>query len=133
MATCSPSYLRLLQTGELTERVKIAYERMTDCDLCGWECRIDRRERTGACKTGMEAIIASYGAHHGEEDPLRGWRGSGTIFFSWCNLRCQFCQNNDISQLGHGHAMTPEQLAVLMLELQEQVHKLDIMDRFIKA
>jgi putative pyruvate formate lyase activating enzyme len=120
MANSSPGYLRLLQTGELAERVKIAYERMADCDLCGWECRVDRRERTGACKTGMEAIIASYGAHHGEEDPLRGWRGSGTIFFSWCNLRCQFCQNNDISQLGHGRAITPEQLAVLMLELQEQ-------------
>jgi putative pyruvate formate lyase activating enzyme len=114
------AYLQLLRSGELASRVRSAYDRLTDCDLCGWECSIDRRERTGACKTGVEAIVASYGPHHGEEDPLRGWAGSGTIFFSWCNLRCQFCQNYDISQKGHGRAVTPEQLAVIMLELQEQ-------------
>ncbi len=115
-----PAYLKLLQSGELAERVKIAYEHLADCDLCGWECHIDRSERTGACKTGMQPVIASYGPHHGEEDPLRGWGGSGTIFFSWCNLRCQFCQNYDISQLGRGHAVSLEQLATMMLELQEQ-------------
>jgi len=68
----------------------------------------------------MQALVSSYGPHHGEEDPLRGWGGSGTLFFAWCNLRCQFCQNYDISQLGHGRAVSPEQLAVMMLELQEQ-------------
>jgi putative pyruvate formate lyase activating enzyme len=115
-----PAYLKLLRSGELAERAKIAYEHLTDCDLCGWECHIDRNERTGACKTGVEPVIASYGAHHGEEDPLRGWGGSGTIFFSWCNLRCQFCQNYDISQLGQGRAVTPEQLGGMMLELQDQ-------------
>jgi putative pyruvate formate lyase activating enzyme len=115
-----PGYVGLFQSGELAQRVETAYEHLTDCDLCGWECHIDRGERAGACKTGMEAVVASYGPHHGEEDPLRGWGGSGTIFFSWCNLRCQFCQNYDISQQGYGRAVTVEQLAVMMLELQEQ-------------
>jgi putative pyruvate formate lyase activating enzyme len=115
-----PGYRELLRSGELADRAKTAYDRLTDCDLCGWQCRIDRRKRTAACKTGVEAVVASYGAHHGEEDPLRGWGGSGTIFFSWCNLRCQFCQNYDISQSGHGRAVTSEQLAAMMLELQEQ-------------
>jgi putative pyruvate formate lyase activating enzyme len=115
-----PAYLGLLRSGELAERVKTAYERLADCDLCGWECHIDRHERTGACKTGVEAVVASYGAHHGEEDPLRGMSGSGTIFFAWCNLRCQFCQNYDISQLGRGRSVSPEQLATMMLDLQAQ-------------
>lgn len=120
MKDWEPVYLKLLCSGELTERVNIAYQHLNDCDLCGWECRIDRRERTGACKTGVEAVVASYGPHHGEEDPLRGWGGSGTIFFAWCNLRCQFCQNYDISQLGHGQAVDLERLATMMLELQER-------------
>jgi putative pyruvate formate lyase activating enzyme len=120
MTRWTPSYLKLLQGGRLAERVRMAHKHLRDCDLCGWECHIDRRDRTGACKTGMNALVASYGAHHGEEDPLRGWGGSGTIFFAWCNLRCQFCQNYDISQLGHGRAVTPEQLATMMLALQEQ-------------
>jgi putative pyruvate formate lyase activating enzyme len=63
-------------------------------------------------------MVASYGPHHGEEAPLRGWRGSGTIFFAWCNLRCVFCQNWDISQQGMGRAMSPAELAEMMLELQ---------------
>jgi putative pyruvate formate lyase activating enzyme len=120
MADYQPRYLELFRSGELAERVKIAHEHLADCDLCGWECHIDRRERTGACKTGLQAVVASYGPHHGEEDPLRGWGGSGTIFFSWCNLRCQFCQNADISQAGSGRAISPEQLAAMMLELQAQ-------------
>jgi putative pyruvate formate lyase activating enzyme len=119
MMNWEPAYLKL-PSGELAERVKTAYKHLADCDLCGWECHIDRHERTGSCKTGMEAIVSSYGPHHGEEDPLRGRRGSGTIFFGWCNLRCQFCQNYDISQLGRGQALSPEQLAAMMLELQER-------------
>jgi putative pyruvate formate lyase activating enzyme len=113
-------YRELLISGELAKRARAAYDRLTDCDLCGWQCRVDRHQRSGACNTGVEAVVASYGAHHGEEDPLRGRRGSGTIFFSWCNLRCQFCQNADISQSGHGRAVSSEQLAAMMLELQEQ-------------
>jgi putative pyruvate formate lyase activating enzyme len=62
--------------------------------------------------------VASYGPHHGEEDPLRGWRGSGTIFFGWCNLRCIFCQNADISQRSCGHEVDAAELATVMLSLQ---------------
>jgi putative pyruvate formate lyase activating enzyme len=115
-----PAYAGLLRSGELEQRVQQAYEHLRRCDLCGWECHIDRNARKGACKTGAEAIVASYGPHHGEEDPLRGWAGSGTVFFSWCNLRCQFCQNHDISQQGRGHPTSPERLAQIMLVLQEQ-------------
>lgn len=118
MSDWEPAYLALLRSGELARRAQEARQHLADCDLCGWECHIDRRERTGACKTGLQAIVSSYGPHHGEEDPLRGWGGSGTIFFAWCNLRCQFCQNYDISQLGAGHPVTPERLAEMMLELQ---------------
>ena len=120
MTEWEPAYLKLLRSGELAQRVQAAYQRLGDCDLCGRECHTDRHEQTGACKTGLEAIVSSYGPHHGEEDPLRGWAGSGTIFFSWCNLRCQFCQNYDISQLGHGQQVSPERLAAMMLELQAQ-------------
>jgi putative pyruvate formate lyase activating enzyme len=120
MTAFEPGYLELTKSGELKARVASAYQYLTDCDLCSWECHIDRRERTGACKTGMQALIASYGPHHGEEDPLRGWAGSGTIFFSRCNLHCQFCQNYDISQSGQGRPATVEHLATLMLDLQER-------------
>ena len=70
------------------------------------------------CRTGERAMVASYGPHHGEEDCLRGTRGSGTIFFSRCNLRCVYCQNWDISQKGGGREVAPEALAAIMLELQ---------------
>lgn len=114
-----PAYLSLLRSGELNQRVRAAYERLHACDFCGRACRVDRYERTGACKTGVRALVASYHPHLGEEDPLRGWRGSGTIFFAWCNLNCRFCQNYDISQLGHGNEVEPEELAEMMLALQE--------------
>jgi putative pyruvate formate lyase activating enzyme len=115
-----PAYLALFRSGALKRRVEAAYERVRACDLCGHTCRVDRYERLGTCKTGTRATVASYHPHMGEEDPLRGWRGSGTIFFSWCNLSCQFCQNYDISQLGHGREVEPEDIAVMMLALQEQ-------------
>jgi len=72
----------------------------------------------GVCRSGRYARVASAFPHFGEEDCLRGWKGSGTIFFSWCNLRCVFCQNYDISQLGAGTEITSAQLARLMLKLQ---------------
>ena len=71
-----------------------------------------------ACRTGERAVVHSYGPHHGEEEPLRGRNGSGTIFFSGCNLRCVYCQNWDISQKGLGRAVEPDELATMMLELQ---------------
>lgn len=117
-----PAYLSLLRSGELKERVRLAYEHLEDCDLCARYCHVNRREtiRGAVCRTGERAVVSSYGAHHGEEDPLRGWRGSGTIFFSWCNLRCAFCQNWEISWKGIGREVEPEELASMMLDLQDQ-------------
>jgi len=118
MSDFEPAYLALLRSGELERRVEAAHERLHACDFCGRECRVDRYEQVGACQTGARAVVSSCGPHHGEEDPLRGQRGSGTIFFAWCNLSCQFCQNYDISQLGHGEEASPQELASMMLALQ---------------
>ncbi len=115
-------YLRLLRSGELKERARLARQRMENCDLCARYCRtnrIDSLDRV-VCRTGAKAVVHSYGPHHGEEDPLSGWCGSGTIFYSWCNLRCVFCQNWEISRLGNGREMTAQDLAQIMLQLQDQ-------------
>lgn len=119
MTNLKPAYLDLLETGELQSRVVEAYEHLRKCGLCGWECGKDRRAgKLGVCRTGERAQVSSYGPHLGEEAPLRGWRGSGTVFFTRCSLRCQFCQNHDISQTDAGNEMEPEELAAVMLELQ---------------
>jgi putative pyruvate formate lyase activating enzyme len=115
-----PAYLALLRSGELKRRAAAAYARLEECDICARECGANRRlgaEKAG-CHTGDRAMVASYGPHFGEEEPLVGRGGSGTIFFAWCNLRCQFCQNYDISQGGQGRAVEPEELAAIMLSLQ---------------
>ena len=113
------AYMALLRSGELKQRVEAAYKRMAVCNLCAWECKCDRySDKLGICRTGSRSRISSYGPHLGEEDPLRGWRGSGTIFFARCNLRCQYCQNHDISQADSGRLVEPEELAAIMLELQ---------------
>jgi len=94
VAPFEPAYLALLRSGELARRVAEAYEHLAACDVCPRGCLVDRRAgELGVCKTGERARVSSFGAHLGEEDPLRGWRGSGTIFFSRCNLHCQYCQN----------------------------------------
>jgi len=118
----TPSYRRLLDSGELARRVDAARRRLASCDLCARYCFVDRRgtAQGAVCRTGERAVVASYGPHHGEEDPLRGSRGSGTIFFSWCNLRCVFCQNWDISQKGLGRELEPGAIADMMLELERQ-------------
>lgn len=119
MVDFRPGYLELLESGELRRRVAEAYAHLSICDVCAWECPVDRRAgKIGVCRTGMQAKVSSYGPHLGEEDPLRGWRGSGTIFFTRCNLRCQFCQNHDISQTDTGSEVEPEELARIMLDLQ---------------
>ena len=121
MPDFQPSYLKLLSSGKFSERVEKAYERLSICDVCAWECPVDRRAgMIGVCRTGMRAKVSSYGPHLGEEDPLRGWRGSGTIFLTRCNLRCQYCQNHDISQSDSGSETEPEDIAVMMLELQSR-------------
>ena len=117
-----PAYLTLLETGELEKRAAEAYRHLQDCDLCARYCHVNRRETTrgAVCRTGERAVVHSFGPHHGEEDPLRGWAGSGTIFFSWCNLRCVFCQNWEISHKGVGREAEPEELADMMLDLQRR-------------
>jgi putative pyruvate formate lyase activating enzyme len=113
------SYLDL-PAGELERRAAEAYELLGPrCVVCPRGCKIDRREDAiGLCAIGRHAVVASYFPHFGEEDCLRGHRGSGTIFFSGCNLRCVFCQNHDISWEVRGERVTPERLSAMMLELQ---------------
>ena len=117
--TFEPAYLTLYRSGELRRRAELAIERLSHCDACPRKCGVDRlANRSAACKTGRYAVVSSCFPHMGEEDCLRGWNGSGTIFFSWCNLRCVFCQNFDISQVGEGQVTPPQQLAGMMLTLQ---------------
>ena len=114
-----PAYLRLYQSGELTRRVERALRLLELCTACPRHCRVNRlADKFGVCKNGRYAIVSSYGAHLGEENCLRGWRGSGTIFICGCNLRCVFCQNFDISWQLRGTPAPPEKLARMMLELQ---------------
>jgi putative pyruvate formate lyase activating enzyme len=114
-----PGYIHLHQQSELGKRAAQAHAILSDCIGCAWECHVDRLAgEYGECLTGAKARVASYGPHMGEEDPLRGWRGSGTIFFSRCNMHCIFCQNYDISGADAGMEVEPEQLAEIMLELQ---------------
>jgi putative pyruvate formate lyase activating enzyme len=113
-------YQSLLRTGELGHRVQQARRHMAACDLCARACGVDRELRLGACRTGRRAVVASWGPHHGEEDPLRGWAGSGTVFFSSCNLRCLYCQNWEISHGRQGREVGAAELAAIMLSLQRQ-------------
>jgi putative pyruvate formate lyase activating enzyme len=118
--TGEAAYLALHRSGELAERARRALDRLASCDLCARYCRVDRltSARGAVCRTGRWARVASYGPHHGEERPISGWRGSGTIFFAWCSLRCEFCQNWEISQRGVGAEVDANGLAAMMLELQ---------------
>ena len=100
-----PSYFNLAESGELEKRAKKVYEIMKRCTLCPHQCKINRFEgETGVCSSGYMPQVSSYNAHFGEEPPLVGSGGSGTIFFTNCTLRCIFCQNYPISQLGNGTA-----------------------------
>lgn len=119
-ADFSPAYLATYEKGLLREKVDEALEALRSCTLCPRDCGIDRWEKFAVCKVARYARVSSFFPHFGEEDVLRGSRGSGTIFFSWCNLRCVFCQNYEISQVGHGEEVGPKELACMMLRLQEQ-------------
>ncbi|MCK8816781.1 radical SAM protein [Natroniella sulfidigena] len=116
-----PSYLELYRSGELADRAKKAYQILQDCKLCPHHCLVDRtQDELGYCKTGKEIRVASFGPHFGEETPLVGRRGSGTIFFSSCNLRCIYCQNYDTSHQQQGELITAKELAEIMISLQRQ-------------
>lgn len=114
-------YRRLLRSGELDNRVELAHARLRSCTVCPRHCTVNRIDgELGTCLVGAHACVASAGPHFGEEFPIRGWYGSGTIFFAGCNLRCLYCQNHDISHRPNGENLDPEALAAIMLELQEQ-------------
>ncbi len=105
--------------GLLKKKREEAFRRIRSCVLCPRRCKVDRPAgETGLCKTGALAVVSSYSPHFGEEAPLVGRRGSGTLFFTHCNLLCNFCQNYDISHEGRGEAVSSKDLAAMMLELQ---------------
>jgi putative pyruvate formate lyase activating enzyme len=115
----APAYLSLHERGELARRGAQGLEMLRSCRVCPRDCDVDRlKNQKAVCLTGRQAVVASHFPHFGEEDCLRGHRGSGTIFFANCNLKCVFCQNYDISQKPAGTEVTPQELAALMLELQ---------------
>jgi putative pyruvate formate lyase activating enzyme len=122
-----PGYHRLLASGQLKKRVEEAKSHLTECNLCPHECSIDRRQELGFCRAGEKSVVSSYGPHFGEEAPLVGHRGSGTIFFGCCNMRCVFCQNYELSFGGEGKIIDNEKLAEMMLKLQNyhQCHNIN--------
>ena len=114
-----PAYVSLWESGELRRRADLAEQYLAYCEICPRRCHVDRLgDVRGVCRTGRRAVLHSYAPHFGEERPLVGRRGSGTIFFSNCNLQCQYCQNFELSQLGHGREVEAEELASYMMGLQ---------------
>ncbi len=121
MASFESAYLRTIRQGLLKEKIEKADDILSSCVLCPRKCGVDRLSgETGVCKTGRRARVSSVDAHFGEEAPLVGRHGSGTIFITHCNLLCIFCQNYDISHLGAGRPVSNEQLAEMMLSLQHR-------------
>jgi putative pyruvate formate lyase activating enzyme len=116
-----PSYIALSESGELEDRICRAYALMESCTVCPRKCRINRLDdERGYCRTGLLPVISSFGPHFGEESPLVGKNGSGTIFVTHCNLSCEFCQNYAISQCGNGKSVSCETLAEMMIDLQQR-------------
>ena len=116
-----PAYLEAFRRGVLQDRVETALEELQDCCACPRNCHVNRlKNEKRVCNTGRHAIVSSVFPHFGEENCLRGWNGSGTIFFGLCNLRCVFCQNWDISQQKSGRECNAEEIARLMLSLQDR-------------
>lgn len=123
-----PKYQELHDSNELQNRIDLAYELLRECRLCPRECEVNRLEgEVGVCGLGKDAMVSSFAPHFGEESPLVGRHGSGTIFITNCNLKCVFCQNYDISHLGHGSLVTLEKFAGMMLTLQQHgCHNINI-------
>lgn len=114
-----PSYLEAYQNGNLNKVIEKAFKMLESCAICPRNCRVNRKKgEKGYCKTGLLPRVCSYMAHHGEEPPISGERGSGTIFFTHCNMACVYCQNYEFSQLGGGKETDFEELAGIMLELE---------------
>jgi len=114
-----PGYIKLYKSGELKKRVEKTVNLMKQCQICPRRCKVNRLENEkGICKVGRLPMVSSYNPHFGEESPLVGTQGSGTIFLTSCNLGCIFCQNYDISHLGEGYEISIERFAKMMIELQ---------------
>lgn len=110
-----------LERNELARRTATAFRSLRECRLCGHACGVNRlKNRTGICRAERAVRVSSYGPHFGEEAPLVGRRGSGTIFFAYCNLQCVFCQNYDLSARAGGEDLPPPRLAEIMLHLQRR-------------
>ena len=119
MSLFSPAYIKTFQSGRLRQKVETAWNVLKSCNLCPRMCGCDRLSgETGLCRTAEKAYVSSFNPHYGEETPLVGSNGSGTIFFTHCNLLCIFCQNYEISHEGKGAAVTLRELADIMLRLQ---------------
>jgi putative pyruvate formate lyase activating enzyme len=119
MATIEPAFIKTARIGLLSKKNASARAILSSCTLCPRKCRVDRLSgETGICKTGSQAVVSSLHAHFGEEAPLSGTKGSGTIFITHCNLMCNFCQNYDISHEGSGREVSDDELAAMMLTLQ---------------
>ena len=115
-----PKYLNIKEE-EFDRRIEKAYKLLSSCEVCPHKCRVNRlKGEQGICRSGEEVIVSSYNAHFGEEPPLVGNFGSGTIFFTNCNLKCVYCQNYPISQLGNGNKVSLSELAKIMLALQKR-------------
>jgi putative pyruvate formate lyase activating enzyme len=121
MEPWEPGYLETHRQDRLKPKIDAAFDILSQCTLCPQRCLVDRHQgEQGLCRTGDQPIISSNSPHFGEEDPLVGRRGSGTIFFTHCNLYCVFCQNYEISHGGEGEEITIADLAAIMLHLQKQ-------------
>jgi putative pyruvate formate lyase activating enzyme len=114
-----PVYLSARYAGELSQKADLLEARSSPCELCQHRCGVHRLDgERGRCRLGTETLVASASPHFGEEAPLVGQGGSGTIFFASCNMACVFCQNYEISHFASGDTLTAEQLAGVMLRLQ---------------
>jgi len=109
----------VVELSELEKKAETAWQMLSDCSICPRRCHVNRLQgEVGICRTAELPLVSSYNLHFGEEPPISGHRGSGTIFFANCNLRCLYCQNYPISQMGNGEVTSLETLAAMMLELQ---------------
>ena len=116
-----PSYMQLYESGELEHRIARLMKMLEACALCPRQCKVNRlRGESGYCQAGADLQVSSYFPHFGEERPLVGRHGSGTIFLTHCNLKCNFCQNYDISHLGVGEIVSLQKFARMMVALQQQ-------------
>ena len=116
-----PSYIKLNTTGELQKRISTLNDILKECKLCPRQCHVNRlKGELGFCRAGERLVVSSIFPHFGEEAPLVGNKGSGTIFLTHCNLRCIFCQNHGISHQGHGETISSEQFAYHMYTLQKR-------------